>query len=164
MTVVSTHKDPQALTLTFVAEFDASVERVWQVWEDPRLLERWWGPPTWPATFDRHEFVPGGRSNYYMTGPAGEKSRGWWVITSIERPRRLEFDDGFADENGEPVGDMGATHGVVTLEPSEAGTRMTAVTTFESLDQLEKMSAMGMEEGMREALGQIDALLAEVRA
>lgn len=164
MTVVSSHTDPEALTLTFVAEFDASVERVWQVWEDPRLLERWWGPPTWPATFDRHEFVPGGRSNYYMTGPDGEKARGWWVITSIEPPRRLEFDDGFADENGEPVGDMGATHGVVTLEASEVGTRMTAVTTFESVEQLEKMLAMGMEEGMREALGQIDALLAEVRA
>ncbi|TFD44076.1 SRPBCC domain-containing protein [Cryobacterium sp. TMT1-2-1] len=164
MTVVSSHKDPEALTLTFVAEFDASVERVWQVWEDPRQLERWWGPPTWPATFDRHDFVQGGRSNYYMTGPDGEKARGWWVITSIQPPRRLEFDDGFADENGEPVGDMGATHGVVTLEASEVGTRMTAVTTFESVEQLEKMSAMGMEEGMREALGQIDALLAEVRA
>ena len=164
MTVVSSHKDPEALTLTFVAEFDASVERLWQGWEDPRQLERWWGPPTWPATFDRPEFLPGGRSNYYMTGPDGEKARGWWVITSLRPPHRLEFDDGFADENGEPVGDMGAIHGVVTLEASEAGTRMTAVTTFESVEQLEKMSAMGMEEGMREALGQIDALLAEVRA
>ena len=94
----------------------------------------------------------------------GEKARGWWVITSIQPPHRLEFDDGFADENGEPVGDMGATHGVVTLEQSGGRTRMTAVTTFESVEQLEKMSAMGMEEGMREALGQIDALLAEVRA
>ena len=36
MTVLSSHKDPDALTLTIVAEFDASVERVWQVWEDPR--------------------------------------------------------------------------------------------------------------------------------
>ncbi len=41
MTVVSTHKDAEALTLTFVAEFDAGVERVWQVWQDPRQLERW---------------------------------------------------------------------------------------------------------------------------
>ncbi len=84
MTVVSSHKDPQALTLTFVAEFDASVERVWQVWQDPRQLERWWGPPGWPATFERHDFVVGGRSRYYLTGPGGEKSRGWWTMTQGE--------------------------------------------------------------------------------
>lgn len=164
MTVVSSHKDTEALTLTFVAEFDASVEQVWQVWEDPRLLERWWGPPTWPATFDRHDFVPGGRSSYYMTGPDGEKARGWWVTTSIQPPRRLEFEDGFADENGEPVAEMGTVYGVVTFEQSGGRTRMTTVSTFESLDQLEKLFAMGMEDGMRGAMGQIDALLAEVKA
>ena len=165
MTIISSHKDPEALTLTFVAEFDASVDRVWQIWEDPRQLERWWGPPTWPATFNRHDFVPGGRSNYYMTGPEGEKAHGWWTTTAIEPPRRLEFDDGFADENGEPTGDLGVTHGVVTLEPIDGRTRMTAVTTFESAEQLEQMSAMGMEEGMTQAMEQIDTLLKEdVRA
>jgi uncharacterized protein YndB with AHSA1/START domain len=97
MTVISTHKDTKALSLTFVAEFDASVERVWQVWKDPHQLARWWGPPTWPATFDSHDFVPGGAATYFMTGPEGEKSRGWWRFTAIEAPNRLEFDDGFAE-------------------------------------------------------------------
>lgn len=160
MPVISSHKDVQALRLTMVAEFDAGVERVWQLWEDPRQLERWWGPPTWPATFDRHEFVPGGRASYYMTGPEGGKSRGWWRITVIEPPNRLEFDDGFADENGEPAADMGTTHAVVTLEPVDGRTRMTVVSSFESAEQLEQMLAMGMEEGSREAMNQIDGLLA----
>ncbi|TFB76722.1 SRPBCC domain-containing protein [Cryobacterium glaciale] len=164
MTVVSSQTDPEALTLTFVAEFNANVERVWQIWEDPRQLERWWGPPTWPATFDRHDFVPGGRSSYYMTGPDGEKARGWWVTTAIRSPEHLEFDDGFADDDGEPTGDLGVTHAVVTLEQVEARTRMTIFSTFESADQLQQMMEMGMEEGMREAMGQIDRLLAEVRA
>ena len=160
MTVVSSHKDAEALTLTFVAEFDASVERVWQVWENPRQLERWWGPPTWPATFERHEFVKGGQSRYYMTGPEGEKSHGWWTITGIDKPYRLEFDDGFSDDNGEPLDANEPVHGVVTLEATGSGTRMTTVTTFANAEQLERMSAMGMEEGMREAMGQIDAVLA----
>ena len=38
-----------------------------------------------------------------MTGPDGEKARGWWQITAIDAPTRLEFDDGFADDSGEPV-------------------------------------------------------------
>ena len=125
MTVISTHKDTENLTLTFVAEFAADVERVWQVWEDPRQLERWWGPPTWPATFVRHDFVEGGESRYYMTGPEGEKARGWWKTTAVQAPNTLEFDDGFAGEDGEPSGFLGTTHCVVKLEGTGATTRMT---------------------------------------
>jgi uncharacterized protein YndB with AHSA1/START domain len=163
MTVLSSHKDTEALTLTFVAEFDAEPDRVWQVWEDPRQLERWWGPPTYPATFPKHDFTPGGRSSYYMTGPDGTQSWGWWRIVDLEKPRRLEFEDGFADDTGEPTGDLGITRGVVTFEDLGGRTRMTSVSTFESAEQLEQMIQMGMEEGMREGMGQIDAVLAESR-
>jgi uncharacterized protein YndB with AHSA1/START domain len=163
MTVVSSTKDAQALTLTFVAEFAADPDRVWQVWENPRQLERWWGPPTWPATFERHDFTVGGQSRYYMTGPDGEKSRGWWTITAIEAPHRLEFDDGFADEAGEPTDSIDPIHAVVTIEAIDGGTRMTTLSRFTSTEHLEQMLEMGMEEGMRGAMGQIDAQLAGER-
>jgi hypothetical protein len=83
MSVIDTTKNLEALSFTLTAEFDAGVERVWQLWEDPRQLERWWGPPTWPATFERFDFEPGGRASYYMTGPEGEKPRGWWLFTGM---------------------------------------------------------------------------------
>ena len=156
MPVLSSHKDPDALTLTFVAEFDASVERVWQVWEDPRQLERWWGPPTWPATFEKHDFTVGGQSHYYMTGPDGEKARGWWTITAIDAPRRFEYDDGFSDDDGTPDSSRPTMHGVMTLDDVGGKTRMTTVTEFVSTEQLEQVLAMGMEEGMVGAMGQID--------
>ena len=70
MTVTAVHKDPDA------ADDDhrppsshASPERVWQLWADPRQLERWWGPPTYPATFTQHDLAPGGHVEYHMTGP-----------------------------------------------------------------------------------------------
>ncbi len=85
MTVISSHKNAEALSCSVVSEFDAG-DRVWQVWEDPHQLERWWGPPTWPATLESHDFVPGGKASYFMTGPDGEKSRGWWRFTAIEAP------------------------------------------------------------------------------
>ena len=96
-----------------------------------------------------------------MTGPDGEKARGWWRITDVRAPNHLEFDDGFADDDGAPVEAMGTTHATVTLEGIGDRTRMTILSTFESEDQLNKMVEMGMEEGMKEAAGQIDALLAE---
>jgi uncharacterized protein YndB with AHSA1/START domain len=161
MTVISSNKDVDALTLTFVAEFDAGVERVWRLWEDPRQLERWWGPPTWPATFERHEFVPGGQSRYYMTGPAGEKARGWWQIMAVDKPNRLEAQNGLADDDGEPSSTMEPMRLTVTLKPLGGGTRMTVVNTFASTASMDQQLAMQMEEGMRGALSQLDDLLAE---
>ena len=60
MTVVGTTQDPENLTLTLVADLAAPPARVWQVWVDPRQIERWWGPPGWPATFVEHDVAVGG--------------------------------------------------------------------------------------------------------
>lgn len=161
MTVISSHKDVANLTLTVTAEFAAGIDRVWELWENPRLLERWWGPPTVPATFDRLDFEPGGDVRYYMTVPGGEKPRGWWKFVDITAPRRLEFDEGFAGEDGEPLDPTDSARCLVTLEEDAGVTRMTLVTTFRSTEQLQQMADMGMEEGLTEAIGQIDGILAE---
>ncbi len=93
MTVVAVDRDSVGLTLTIVSEFDAPVKRVWQVWADARQLERWWGPPNYPATIVDHDLTIGGRVTYYMTGPGGEKLHGWWRIISVDPPRSLDHDD-----------------------------------------------------------------------
>ncbi|MET4003494.1 uncharacterized protein YndB with AHSA1/START domain [Arthrobacter sp. UYCu511] len=160
MTVTNTTKSTENLSLRITAEFSAAVERVWQIWEDPRQLERWWGPPTWPATFERYEFHPGGKADYFMTGPDGTKARGWWKFTAVAGPSSLELDDGFADEHGSPVIEMSSAHMAVAIDNTGGGTRMSVTTTFESAEQMEKMLAMGMEEGISQAMGQIDAILA----
>ena len=159
MTVISTDKDVDNLSLTLVADFDAVPDRVWEVWEDARKLERWRGPPIFPATFTRHDFVIGGESRYFMTGPAGETPRGWWRMDAIDKPRRLEFANGLAGEDGEPVPGVEPMSGYVTFEAIDGGTRMTAVTQFVDTAQMETMLGMGMQEGMTQAIGQIDALL-----
>lgn len=159
MTFIESNKDVDALTLTFVTEYDAPRERIWQLWSDPRQLERWWGPPEWPATFEVFEFEPAGRASYYMTGPDGTRARGWWRFVAIEPPERIALDDGFADEDGNPAPGE-PVRMTTTVEDRDGRTRMTSVTRFASVDQLNEMVVMGMEEGMRQALGQIDALLA----
>lgn len=159
MTVIATTKDVENLTLTLVAEFDATPDRVWEVWEDPRKLERWWGPPTFPATFTRHDFVVGGESRYFMTGPAGETPCGWWRIDAIDKPRRLDFTNGLAGDDGEPASDADPMSGYVVFEATDSGTRMTAVTHFVDAAQMQAMLDMGMQEGMTQAIEQIDALL-----
>jgi uncharacterized protein YndB with AHSA1/START domain len=160
MPVISVRKDPQTLTLTATAEFAATVERIWQLWEDPRQLERWWGPPTYPATFEELDLRPGGRARYYMTGPEGDKPHGWWQIVAAEPPQRIEILDGFADADGKPLAEMPSMTMHVSIAPIDSGTRMEIRTVFPSVEAMEQLTAMGMEEGLREAIGQIDALVA----
>jgi uncharacterized protein YndB with AHSA1/START domain len=161
MTVVDVQKDLRAGTLAFVAEFDAAPHRVWQVWEDPRLLERWWGPPTWPATYTQHDFVAGGTSRYHMTGPDGTQAHGWLRFTAIDAPSSLELTDGFADETGADNAELPITTMRATLEAVGNGTRMTLVAVYASPEAMQTVLDMGMEEGMTGALGQIDAVLAD---
>jgi uncharacterized protein YndB with AHSA1/START domain len=63
VTVTAVRKDPQSRTMTVVAEFEASPERVWQLWADPRQLERWWGPPTYRRRSMLTICVPAGASS-----------------------------------------------------------------------------------------------------
>jgi uncharacterized protein YndB with AHSA1/START domain len=62
MSVTSVEKDVDNLTLTLLADFDAPPTQVWQLWANPRQLERWWGPPTHPATVEQHDLTPAARS------------------------------------------------------------------------------------------------------
>lgn len=160
MPVVEIRKNPETLTMTVVAQFAAPVARVWAAYADPRQLERFWGPPGWPATFVRHDFVVGGRSEYYMTGPKGEQSRGFFEFLTIDAPRAFEVLDGFLGPDGGPAEGMPTMRMRFSFEPHDGGTRMVTVTTFPSLQALNQLLEMGMEEGMRAAMGQIDGVLA----
>jgi uncharacterized protein YndB with AHSA1/START domain len=162
MTVTDVRKDPDTLTMTVTAELDATVERAWQLWADPRQLERWWGPPTYPATVEEHDLTTGGKVTYFMTGPEGDSHRGWWQVLAAHPPTRLELKDGFADDSGTPNEDMPTMTMVMTLtERDGGGTVMAVRTQFPSLEAMDKLVSMGMEEGMMAAMGQIDAILAE---
>ena len=59
MSVVSVEKDFDSLSLTLVADFDAPIERVWQLWADPRQLGALVGAADAPG--DRREARPGRR-------------------------------------------------------------------------------------------------------
>ena len=91
MPVTDVRHDPDALTLTITADFAAPVERVWQVYADPRQLEKVWGPPTYPATVVDHDLRPGGRITYFMTGPEGDKHAGYWEVTTVDEPGGLHL-------------------------------------------------------------------------
>ncbi|CAM3120519.1 SRPBCC domain-containing protein [Prescottella defluvii] len=159
MPVTDVKQDLDKRTLTITAEFAAPVERIWQIYADPRQLEKVWGPPTFPATVVDHELAPGGRVTYFMTGPDGEKFAGYWQVSAVDEPRSFSFADGFADEDFNPNPDMPVSTNVYTFTERDGGTRATYTSTFESAEALQKVLDMGVIEGATSAIGQIDELL-----
>ena len=47
------------------------------------------------------------------------------------------------------------------FEKTATGSRVTSVTTFTSVESMQQLVEMGMIEGMKSAMGQLDAVLAE---
>jgi len=159
MSITSVDTDYENLTITLIADFDASIEQVWDLWSDPRKLEQWWGPPTHPATFEKHELTPGGKATYYMAGPE-EAMWGAWQITAVDPPTSLEFINAFADKDGTPVADMPIFTVKVRLTERDGRTRMEMHERFESRQDMEMMVNMGTIDGLQQAVSQIDGLLA----
>lgn len=160
MPVTDVQHDLENLTLTITADFAAPVQRVWQIYADPRQLEKVWGPPSHPATFVDHSLTPGSRVTYYMTGPDGEKYAGYWDITAVDEPRSFSFLDGFADEDLNPNPDMPVSENTYTFTEHDGGTRAVYVSTYASAEGLQQVLDMGVVEGATSAINQIDELLA----
>src|SRR5919106_953271 len=132
-------------------------EELWRV-----RVERWWGPPTYPATVDAHDLRSGGRVEYHMTGPEGDQHRGFWEVDEVQRPHQLVFRDGFANEDGTPNTELPMTTARVTIKEMGGGkTGMSIESEFPTVEAMEQLAAMGAEEGLTQAVGQIDAILAE---
>ena len=159
MTVTSVETDHENLTVTVIADFDASPDRVWELWSNPRKLELWWGPPSYPATVEKHDLSPGGEVTYRMTGPEGETHHGLWRIAAADPPTSLEFSDVFASDDGTPVADMPVSHVTVRLSERGGGTRMEMRSSFDSGEDLERWLSTGTLEGQRQAVAQMAPLI-----
>jgi uncharacterized protein YndB with AHSA1/START domain len=161
MTVTSVEKDPEALTMTITADLDATVERAWQLWADPRQFERWWGPPGFSATVVDYDLRTGGRITFFMTGDEGERHDSTWEVVAADPPRHLEVRDADVDEHGRPNDGNAMTTLVITFDERNGGGAVMAIRThFDSRAGMEQVLAMGVEEGMCMVVAQIEAVLA----
>lgn len=163
MPVTDITTDTDNLTMTLTADVDAPVDRLWRAFTQPRQLERFWGPPGWPATFTAFDFTVGGHAHYAMTSPQGEKSRGTWEFLDIDEGRGFEVLDAFADESGEPMSSFPSMRMRFSFDETATGSRLSNITYFTSVEALEQVVAMGAVEGSRMAMNQLDTVLHDLR-
>lgn len=159
MPVTDVRHDPDTLTLTITADFAAPVTRIWQVYADPRQLEKVWGPPSCPATVVDHELRPGGRVTYFMTDPEGATHAGYWDVLTVDEPTGFTFTDGFATPDLTPNPELPVSRNVFTFTARDGGTRAVYTSSYDSADALQTVLDMGMVEGATGAINQIDDLV-----
>ena len=161
MSVTNVEKDLDTLTMTITADLDATVERAWQLWADPRQFERWWGPPGYAATVVDYDLRTGGRITFFMTGGEGERHDSTWEILVADPPRHLELRDADVDDDGRPNDGNAMTVMAITFDERDGGGAVMAIRThFDSVAGMEQVLAAGVEEGMCMVVAQIDAVLA----
>ena len=161
MPVTNVTKDVAARTMTLTAELDATLDRAWQLYADPRQLERWWNPPGYPLTIVDHDLSVGGWVRAYVTSPEGQKVHAYWRITAVDAPRSMEWEDGFLDDDGEPNSDIPPTSMSLKLaERAGGGTVMTILVGFPTDESMQWYVDMDMAEQMTLTIGQAEALLA----
>jgi len=158
MPLTSVTQHASSLTLTVVGDYPVPQQRLWDAFADPRQLERFWGPPAYPATFTQHDFQVGGRAEYFLALPDGGKWNGSWKFTAVDPIRSFEAEDG--EDNAQDENMPAAMTFAFATTP--AGSRVVIVTRFSSVEAMAQ-TIPAMEEGMRAAMPQLDALLAEGR-
>jgi uncharacterized protein YndB with AHSA1/START domain len=103
-----------------------------------------------------------------MTGPDGSTHGGYWEWAEVKEPEgdvaSFEVRDGFSRPDGTPNTDMPSTSMSFWFESTADGSRVTTITHFPSAEALAKLLEMGIEEGLRSAMAQMDDVLADLQA
>ncbi len=74
----------------------------------------------------------------------------------MDEPHAFAVKDGFLDADGTASAKLPSMQMRFSFEPHDGGTRMVTVTRFPSREAFDQLLNMGMEDGMRAAMGQID--------
>lgn len=155
--------------LTIEREFNAPRQLVWDAWTKPELLEKWWGPKDWTTTVKKLELKEGSVWHYLMEGKmspeATENTAAWGigVFHEVNEPEKLIYMDSFSSEEGTIDESLPSALITVYFVENEGKTNLVTVSKYETIEQLEQVVAMGVEEGFNQSLDKLDEVLVKAK-
>lgn len=152
-------KDVTAKKITVSREFNAPVSLVWRAYTDSEILDQWWGPSPWKAKTKSMDFREGGQWLYVMTGPENEAHWSLLQYQKINTEKDFSAKDAFCDENGNINTEMPGSEWFNRFIKTDNGTEVVAELSFETREQMDQLIKMGFEEGFKQGLEQLEALL-----
>jgi len=140
--------------------FNAPLDLVWAAWTDAEILDQWWAPKPWRAETKHMDFREGGYWLYAMIGPENETH---WSRADYEKiipEKYFSAYDGFCDENGNLNPAMPRKKWENNFTANGEQTLVHILLSFDSLEDLEKIIAMGFKEGFTAGLENLDQYIA----
>jgi uncharacterized protein YndB with AHSA1/START domain len=156
-TIFTKHEDKKQLHIQ--REFDASVNLVWRTWTEPELLDQWWAPKPWQSETHHMEFKEGGHRFYSMNGHEGEKHFCRTNYTAINKPEKFEGEDVFCDDKGNVNQELPGSGMLANFIENGGKTTVIVISTFASVEAMEELIKMGVQEGFAMAHNNLDELL-----
>lgn len=145
--------------LIAVRSFTAPLLKVWQAWTDSNMLDKWWGPLPYKAITQSYSFTEGGEWRYYMEGPSGDRHNCLNTYITINPQKEFTAEDVFCNEDGSINTSLPKSHWRVEFTHADGITTVHVTTTYNTSEDLTKVSKMGMKEGFNQGLNQLEALL-----
>ncbi|MBO6571861.1 SRPBCC domain-containing protein [bacterium] len=151
--------DKENNTLTIKREFAANRQLVWDCYTKAELLNQWFAPKPFTTKTKSMDFSEGGHWHYAMVEPNGTEYWGYTEYQDINPIDDYRTVDAFSDSEGNINPDLPKAKWHVQFSESNDHAVVTTVVNYESLEDLETVINMGMEEGMISTLERLDELL-----
>lgn len=143
--------DREALEVRLIRVYDAPRAKVWAACTDPEQIPHWWGPAQYETTVDKLELKVGGVWRFVHCDAQGNEFAFRGEYLEIAAPERVVNTFEFEQMPGHVV-----TETATFEELPDGKTRLTAVSKYANIQDLDGMVASGMEGGAvesRERLG-----------
>ena len=161
MTLPTDFKPDPDLDLVLEREVDVPPQLVWAAWTEPEQVKRWFAPAPYTTIECEIDLRPGGRFRTVMRSPEGEEFGGDGCYLEVVENRRLVWTSVLGPEFRPSVTEDLAFTAIISLEPTSAGTRYTAVAMHGDAAGSTRHAEMGFHEGWGAALDQLVALVKE---
>ena len=153
--------DKQTKMVYVTKEFAFELSLVWDAYTKPELLDQWWAPKPLASRTKVMDFRVGGRRFYAMVSPDGQEL-GWAIqkYTSISPKTNFKFFNAFADEEENPQ--LPGSDWDLNFSEQDGKTKVSISIYNESLERMERVIAMGFQQGAEAQLQNLEDLLGKL--
>lgn len=155
--------DKENNTLTMRREFAANRQLVWDCYTKSDLLDQWFAPKPFTTRTKSMEFRNGGHWHYAMVDQDGNHYWGWTEYFNIKPIDSYETSDAFSNENGEINTELPKAKWLVAFADKGEHAVVETIVYYASLNDLETVINMGMQDGMVSTLEKLDELLEAIK-